>query len=182
VTGFLLAVPAFGILSFPYTAFVMLFCAGMTVASLVRLGVIGDLSHAAMSVAGLVLLGFVATQFQTSFGLVQTLGLASFFLIVVRGNTMFGLLATRAAHRLSNISYSIYLTHGLLLSIVFSIPGMKDIALVSPARFWAVGILLAPCLVLTSSLTYRAIERPGIAFGRLWAAHRAKAALIPLTG
>src|SRR6202008_3466980 len=50
-------------------------------------------------------------------GLLQSAALFGFFIFVVRGYSVFGLLRTRAAKVLGMISYSIYLTHCIALFV-----------------------------------------------------------------
>jgi peptidoglycan/LPS O-acetylase OafA/YrhL len=97
---------------------------------------------------------------------------ASFFLVVFDA-TVFGLLLTKSATRLGNISYGIYLLQGPAFFLIFSVPALQALALTSPFGHWAVAILVALVLVLVATLTHVLIERPGIKAGqRLWASLR----------
>ncbi len=91
--------------------------------------------------------------------------LTVFFVVVASGHTLFGALRSRAAIWLGEVSYSVYLLHGLLLWLVVQQwadgamhLGLEALALMMP--------LLAMLLVGVSSLTYLVIERRGIEAGR----------------
>ena len=92
--------------------------------------------------------------------------LTVFFVAISSGNTLFGLLKMPAARWMGEISYSIYLLHGIVLWVVLAIvcphiPGFH------PSYTWlaATGIVMTPIVVLVSSASYLAIERPFIAIG-----------------
>ena len=83
------------------------------------------------------------------------------FCVVACGNTVFGLLSNRAAVVLGDISYGVYLLHGLLLSLTFMFllgPGRG--AAMSPAMHWAVATAVGAGVVIASALTYRFVEAP----------------------
>lgn len=140
------------------------FFAGMVAACLVRRPARPRIP--AGSAIALACLGMVFLAFDSMLGPVQLLLVSVFFTLVCDGATLFGLLATRAARRLSAISYSLYLMQGLVLTLVFAVPPVRDFAMVGPARFWLVGGLCALLLVLVSAVTYRCVEKPGIVLGR----------------
>jgi peptidoglycan/LPS O-acetylase OafA/YrhL len=90
---------------------------------------------------------------------------ASFYLIA-NGASLFGLLDLRAARRLGNISYSIYLAHGLILTLLFSSRYARSAAAAHTGVDWRLGALAMACVLAASCLTYLLIERPGIELGR----------------
>lgn len=76
---------------------------------------------------------------------------------------MFGLLSNRAAIVLGDISYGVYLLHGLLLSLTFLfILGPSRAATFDPLLHWAVVMIVGVVVVVASALTYRYIERPAM--------------------
>ncbi|QNK67680.1 acyltransferase family protein [Variovorax sp. PAMC26660] len=99
-------------------------------------------------------------------GPVQVLLLWVFFHLVCSGSTLYGLLATRVARRMSTVSYSIYLLQGLVLTVIFSMPPMRDFAMAGAMQYWLVGTLCALLLVAASVASYCLVEKPGIARGR----------------
>jgi peptidoglycan/LPS O-acetylase OafA/YrhL len=87
--------------------------------------------------------------------------LAVSFCIIACGNTAFGLLSNRAAIVLGDISYGVYLLHGLVLSATFLFILHSDrAAALSPVGHWLVVIGAAVCVVVLAALTYRLIEVP----------------------
>jgi peptidoglycan/LPS O-acetylase OafA/YrhL len=146
--------------------FAALFVAGMCAASLKRTKPRLNLAGPWYSILGCIALGAACYFFPSAYGAPQILLLAGFFLLIAGGNTIFGLLLTRAAQRLGSISYSIYLTHGVLLTIAFSIPAVRAFAMLDPLHLWILGLVLGPILTMVASLTYLLIEKPGIALGK----------------
>lgn len=92
--------------------------------------------------------------------------LTVFFVVISSGNTLFGILRTRSGLWLGEISYSVYLCHGLVLwavmqKIVPHIQGYDH----SMKWFAAASIGITPIVILLCSLTYLLIERPLIVAG-----------------
>lgn len=146
--------------------FAVLFLSGMAVASLLHDQhdrPIPDRQASSLALACLLLI-FVASP--GAYGSVTALMLAVFFYLVCSGATLFGLLNSMPARRLGNISYSLYLMQGLVLSAVFAIEPLRAAALASAQAHWAVGLVCAGLLVTGASLAYAWIERPGIALGQ----------------
>ena len=85
------------------------------------------------------------------------------FCIVACGNTVFGLLSNRAAVMLGDISYGVYLLHGLLLSLTFMfLLGSERAAAMGPAMHWAVATSVGAGVVIAAALTYRFVEAPAM--------------------
>ncbi|MDB5661581.1 MAG: acyltransferase 3 [Cypionkella sp.] len=79
------------------------------------------------------------------------------FLTVVAGNDHFGVLSTKFSRMLGEVSYGIYLLHGIVLTVLFQDLGAASLP---PSERW----LLLPCvsiaLVLIATLSFVTIERP----------------------
>ena len=88
------------------------------------------------------------------------------FFLLVFGNDIFGLLSSPASKLLGEISYSIYLLHGILLFVAFSLFDSWSPAGVDLNIFMLFMPLFSIVVVLFCSLTYYYIEHPGIEFGR----------------
>jgi peptidoglycan/LPS O-acetylase OafA/YrhL len=88
------------------------------------------------------------------------------FYLIASGCTLFGLLNLRAAHRLGDISYGIYLLQGLVLALMFSLAPLRSIAVASPLGHWATGLLGAVLLMLFALAVHVAVERPAIEIGQ----------------
>jgi peptidoglycan/LPS O-acetylase OafA/YrhL len=92
-------------------------------------------------------------------GPVSAVLVAAGFCIVACGNTVFGVLSNRAAIVLGDVSYGVYLLHGLLLSVTFLfIIGMDRTRNMSFSMHWLVVMGVGVAVVTTSALTYRFIE------------------------
>jgi peptidoglycan/LPS O-acetylase OafA/YrhL len=92
--------------------------------------------------------------------------LSVFFVAVASGNTIFGILRASSSRWLGEVSYSMYLCHGLILWVIVQNilprfhafhPSMAWFAV------WAIGI--TPILVLFSSASFLFIELPLISVG-----------------
>lgn len=146
--------------------FIALFACGMFAASMVRRHpkILGDSNM--KSIACVLLLLAVFLRYETAYAWGPILLLGAFFLLISSGSMLFGLLKSRSAQRLGNISYSIYLLQGPVLVFLFSQKTLGKYALQSPEHYWFVALLVSLILVCISTVTYRFIERPGIALGR----------------
>jgi len=96
-------------------------------------------------------------------GLPHSLALFGFFIFVVHGTSLFGLLRTRAAKVLGTISYSIYLTHCIaLFATVHAVDRLVPIRTLDGGQYWMLAALAAAGCVLLSAVTYRYVEHPFI--------------------
>ncbi len=143
-----------------------LFFAGMTCASLARRGFLWKVDDRLASVIVLVLLTITTTQFDLPYRAGPILLLAVVFFLITSGCTVFGLLSSRPARRLGDISYGIYLLQGLVLFLVFSLPQARALALSSPEMHWALMLLCAALLIVIATITHVWIERTGIDLGK----------------
>jgi len=162
--------------------FAVLFLSGMAVASLLHENVKPRMSQNVSSAMALACLTVIFATSSNGYGTPAAMLLALFFYLVCSGTTLFGLLSTIPAHRLGNISYSLYLMQGLVLTLVFAISPIRTFAMASPYEYWAIGVACACVLLLGSSLSYAFIERPGIALGRRLGRSRTPAAALPQQG
>lgn len=87
--------------------------------------------------------------------------LSIFFFLIAGGNTIFGVLTSRAARFLGSISYSIYLLHAISIFVVFrAITWVTPVASLSILKYWLVISACGVATVLASAATYRFIEYP----------------------
>lgn len=115
---------------------------------------------APLPIAALLLLGL----FPSAFALLPVGLMFIFFLFVVGGNSLFGLLASRPARFLGTISYSIYLVHCIVLySMVSAVNNYQPIGQLGPYQYWLLAAAAALLAVLIASWTYRHVEHPFIA-------------------
>jgi peptidoglycan/LPS O-acetylase OafA/YrhL len=152
----------------PPLGFAALFVCGMVVASLLHNGVRLQLPDHLASALAFACLGLVFVWSRGAYGGANTLLLAVFFYLVCTETTLFGLLTSMPARRLGNISYSLYLVQGLVLSAVFAVPAIRDAALADVLAHWLAGVLCAVLLLVVSALCYVHIEKVGIRLGKRW--------------
>jgi peptidoglycan/LPS O-acetylase OafA/YrhL len=110
----------------------------------------------------LMLLMFFETAYQT----VPFLILWGMFLLITSGCSVFGLLASRAARRLGELSFGIYLLHGIVLHAFFNSQGVSHFARTSTPYFWMMIVLVGMVSVLVAMAAHLLVEVPGINFGR----------------
>lgn len=146
--------------------FAVLFFSGMAVASLLYENIKLRLSSNVSSTIALVCLVVIFATSHNGYGTFSVMLQAFFFYLVCSGTSIFGLLTTTPAQRLGNISYSLYLMHGLVLTLIFTVSPIKNFAMTSPLNYWTIGLVCACVLVFVASFSYTLIEKPGIAFGK----------------
>lgn len=155
-TGLPLYLPLFamGMLALECTRNERIACAlrGKTVSVVAAIGVCG-----------------AATAFSTPY----TYGLpffALFFTCVACGNDFWGVLRWRGALVLGEVSYSIYLLHAIVLSLVFT-EGSVVVGAFSTTILPLLLPVVALVVVALSATTYRFVERPALQFGARLARH-----------
>lgn len=106
---------------------------------------------------------FVVTHYSTAYYWVPLVVLSLAFSLIAAGNSVFGLLTTRVSRAMGEITYSIYLLHGLLLHVLWRVLlGGDGAAQPSPLGFWLVIILATPVLMGLSMLSFKVIEEPAM--------------------
>ncbi len=109
------------------------------------------------------LLIIVLLYYPTVFEPIPYLCITFLFIAIASGNNLFGILSTRAACLLGQISYSIYLLHGMVLFFVFRfLGGFSRAATWSPLTHWAVIAATGALVAVICTLTYHFVEKPGI--------------------
>jgi peptidoglycan/LPS O-acetylase OafA/YrhL len=108
----------------------------------------------------------VVTFLYDPFNVLGLLLLTAFFVVVASGNTLFGLLKMPAALWLGEISYSIYLGHGVILWIIMQnvlprFPGFHP----TTTLFVLSAVAITPLVILFSSASYLLLEKPLIDMG-----------------
>ena len=85
------------------------------------------------------------------------------FALIACGNNLFGILTNNLSKRLGEMSYSVYLLHGMVLFITFNfIIGMSAAKNLTPGQFWLTIFSISPVLIVLCHSTYRTIEHPFI--------------------
>lgn len=137
------------------------FLSGMLVAILVRTNcqkfLVGKFSAALATV----LIIFSILTFEDPFSFYPLLILTFLFSVVASGNTFFGILNLSVSRAMGEISFGIYLIHGILLFLLTRIilGDAQSIAL-SEGSYWLCILICVPILITMSYLTFTTIERP----------------------
>ena len=165
VSALILTLYAGSAMQGPTVFYVALFLCGMATASATRQFPhwLGDGVFRSM-IALCLLLAAIAFS-ATAYSLVGVCLLGLFFLLVATGTSIFGLLLTRGAVRLGHASYSIYLLHGLTLSLMFAPSFLGGYAMSTPLHFWIVASMAMLVLAGVAAMSYLLIEKRGIATG-----------------
>ena len=146
------------------TVVLMVFLGGIAAAVLVRSERFCRLAQTrAASLAIVAFLGSAVTFHPGAYeiGAMLLLGLA--FCLVAGGNSLFGLLLLPASRLLGEVSYSVYLLHGILLFVVFGFVLDRELAAGLPVTMhWLIVLVASPVLVLGCFVTYRCIELPAM--------------------
>ncbi|MEM5547764.1 acyltransferase [Pseudoalteromonas fuliginea] len=95
----------------------------------------------------------------------QILAITFFFSSIVSGNSIFGLLKAEFSLFLGEISYSIYLLHGLVLFLLYKIIKVYGYINVSFTEHLLFSPLIGLVVVALSSLSYIYIEKKWINYG-----------------
>jgi len=142
------------------------FLIGMVCACLKQLDVKVKAPAWLLSSAICVIVAFVFADLDTISAALPAALLGLVFFLITSGSTIFGLLTWRAARRLGDISYGIYLMQGLILAIIFRAALVRDLTAASPAWHW-IAVFTAGCLlVIAATATHELIEQPGIRAGK----------------
>lgn len=138
------------------------FTAGALCASLPRTA----LPRGVGSCVVIALVAVYLAAFDTAYAPLPVLIACAAFWLIASGETVFGLLRSRAAVRLGNVSYGIYLLQGLLLAGAFALQPVRSFALSGEIQYLCVVVAIGVALVAVSVAAYWLVERPGIRLGR----------------
>lgn len=85
------------------------------------------------------------------------------FSLFAGGASLFGLLSGYPARLLGEITYSVYLLHGLVLFVFFKfIIGFGSASKLSVIGHWSLILCLTPVVVVLSYASFHYLERPAI--------------------
>jgi peptidoglycan/LPS O-acetylase OafA/YrhL len=144
----------------------ILFQVGMLCASLKKCGIAPSLNGRAGSIFALVFLTIAVFSSTNAYSVGPVFQLGVFFFSIISGASIYGLLSSRPARRLGEVSYSVYLLQGLVLTLFFGINSIRDFALQSPAQYWASVLVCSLILLVLSAMTHLWVERIGIRIGK----------------
>lgn len=140
------------------------FLGGIVAAYLVR--VERFRGFAASHLASVIVLGLVVcvvAVFPTAYGAIPLTLLSCAFALIAGGTTLFGVLSHAVSRTLGELTYGLYLLHGLFLFVTFTfvVPRSQGKQL-DPSTHWLIAVGLTPLLVLTSYAAFRFVERPAL--------------------
>lgn len=92
--------------------------------------------------------------------------MAILFILVASGNNIFGILSSRASVLLGEISYSIYLLHGVVLYFIFTYWSPTKISNLTLSEYALFLPIVSLVVVAVSAITFLIIERPAIKAGK----------------
>jgi peptidoglycan/LPS O-acetylase OafA/YrhL len=148
----------------PFPMRLLAFVGGIAAAVLVRNVALCNLAKKpSATVLAIGCICLTLSRFSTAYAPLPLLLLSVAFVIVACGNTLFGVLTNSCSRMLGDMSYSIYLLHGILLFCVFRfLIGVDRAAALSTMEHCAAVIFCTPILIIASFVTYRMIELPGM--------------------
>lgn len=115
------------------------------------------------SVLALALLGAVVTLFDGAYRPLPLALLALAFSLIANGADLFGLLSSRLSRVFGELTYSLYLLHGLLLFVCFRfVVGLPTAASLDGLGHWLVVAALTPVLMVVAFFSFRGIEAPAM--------------------
>jgi len=140
------------------------FISGMLAAILARNKRVREIaSSTGVSIAIVILMMLSLGLFTSILDPIPLLMVTFVFCAIACGNDVFGILTHSLSRTFGQISYSIYLLHGMVLFITFRwILGFQKAGHLSPLQYWGVIILCGAAVAVVCSLTYRLIERPAL--------------------
>ena len=107
-----------------------------------------------------------ALTFKDMYQLMPIVMTSIFFILIALGNSIFGLLKKDASIFLGEISYSIYLIHGFIIYLVFTILKFRDLTKISSQEHTYMLPVFVIVVLFVSIFTYLYIEKPGIKYGK----------------
>jgi peptidoglycan/LPS O-acetylase OafA/YrhL len=149
-----------------FLLFCPLFAAGMIAYEVqVRHGLRAAFASPLACIAGVItLVGSSVIELDPT-SLLKQLAVSLFFVTVACGNGLFGILRTKGAQVLGEVSYSIYILHGVILSVSFVEVGFLN--RFASLRMVPLGLLvLIPIVTVISIAAFTFIEKPFLEMGK----------------
>ncbi len=102
--------------------------------------------------------------FKTAYDLIPLILISIAFIGIACGNTLFGVLTFKLSRALGQLSYGIYLLHGLFLFAIFRFwMSFEEIAAFSTVKYWLFIILIGAVLTIICFFLHYFIEVPALA-------------------
>ena len=148
----------------PELIYLTAFGSGIVVAYLVHRNLVQNLSRKGIGslVAACSLLAAL-TLFPTAKQILPVALLSIGFALIAGGNTLFGLLTWSVSRFLGQLTYGVYLLHGIVLFWAFRfVIGARDAAEFTPLQHWLVISLCVPAILILCWITFRFVELPAM--------------------
>jgi peptidoglycan/LPS O-acetylase OafA/YrhL len=121
---------------------------------------------AMQKISSAISLGCIAiaiAAYPSAYEIVPLCLLSMAFALVACGNDMFGVLAMPVSRFLGEMSYSIYLLHGIILYVTFNfIVGVPESRALSAMEHWLLVAGITPVLIVVCFVAFRFIESPAM--------------------
>jgi len=146
--------------------FASIFSVGILVALLPQERLARWAQGTSATILSIAILAFTVYRAKPEYGFAESAALAIPFACVCLGNTWFGLLSSHSLRFLGRISYSFYLFHVLVLSIILNALNAR-IGIVSfpPMLYWMIAAGCGTVAILLSAFTYQYFEAPFLHVG-----------------
>jgi peptidoglycan/LPS O-acetylase OafA/YrhL len=105
---------------------------------------------------------------RVTFDSLHVVMISLFFILIVLGNDLFGVFSLKSSILLGEISYSIYLLHGVVLYLAFSVFKIAVLKNISLQEYLIFMPVMCVTVILISAITFISIEKPSIDFGRTY--------------
>ena len=140
------------------------FGGGIAAASLARVDAIRTrLAHRVWGLVVVACLGITMWLFPTAYTFPALMLLTGAFTIIACGNSIYGILEWPTSVLLSEMGYSLYLLHSLLLFAAYRLVLGEWASTLSATEHWSIVLGLVPVLILLCFATFRLIEQPAMA-------------------
>jgi peptidoglycan/LPS O-acetylase OafA/YrhL len=148
----------------PFPMRLLAFVGGIAASACVRNSTLCRLAKSRLaSLLAIGCLYLAAREFPTAYAALPLLLLSITFIVIACGNTVFGALAHPYSRMLGDVSYGIYLLHGIVLFCAFRLLiGVPTAAALSGTSHCLIAMGCTPIVVLVSFGTYRLVELPGM--------------------
>jgi peptidoglycan/LPS O-acetylase OafA/YrhL len=111
----------------------------------------------------LALIGTVLAFFPTTHSYLAILMLSIAFILIAGGNSLLGMLASDVSRYLGEMTYSVYLLHGLVLFVFFRfVMGFDRLRELTPVEHWLAMTAMAPLVIVICALTFKFVEQPAM--------------------
>ena len=123
------------------------------------------LSHKSLA-SLIVLLFLICGCFVETYSFNQMVVSGAAFILLASGANLFGLLELKASKILGDLSYGIYLLHGIILYVAFTVFDVIDFSRVGYPLYWVIFVFILTLVVTLSLITHLLIERPFMLMGK----------------